>query len=208
MGEDGVTHHGLFDLAYLRCIPSICVAAPADERTLRNLMFTSLKMDSPLAIRYPRGKASVAEWQTPLEEIEIGKARCVRASDGAETAILALGPAVRQAERAAELLSEKGVAAAVYDMIWLKPLDKELLVRLAEAGIETVVTVEDGAASGGLGSAVSEWAAGYDGGIRVVCLGTPDKWVAQGTPDELWHECGYDSDGIAKAVEETIKGRG
>ncbi len=208
VGEDGVTHHGLFDLAYLRCIPSICVAAPADERTLRNLMFTSLKMDSPLAIRYPRGKASVAEWQTPLEEIEIGKARCVRASDGAETAILALGPAVRQAERAAELLSEKGVAAAVYDMIWLKPLDKELLVRLAEAGIETVVTVEDGAASGGLGSAVSEWAAGYDGGIRVVCLGTPDKWVAQGTPDELWHECGYDSDGIAKAVEETIKGRG
>lgn len=205
VGEDGVTHHGLFDLVYLRCIPGLSVAAPSDERTLRNLLFTSLMMDSPLAVRYPRGKALTSEWQTPLEKIAVGKAACRKKTAGAQVAVLALGPAVQKSEKALEMLADKGITADLYDMIWLKPLDMGLLRNIVDGGARILVTVEDGAVAGGFGSAVSEWASSQPENIHVVSLGTPDSWVAQGTPDELWHECGYDSDGIANAVEEAIK---
>lgn len=201
VGEDGVTHHGMFDLAYLRCIPGLKVAAPADEATLRNLMHTSLTLDGPLAIRYPRGKATTPLWQTPMQAIEPGKSRTAVSNPEAKTAILTIGNTLADAQKAAETLSSQGIAVEIHDMIWLKPLDTALLDTLQQRGIERVVTVEDGTTKGGLGSAVSEHYANRSGAPRVISLGAPDKWISQGTPDELRHLAGYDAIAIAEAVK-------
>ncbi len=201
VGEDGVTHHGLLDIAYLRCIPNIKVAAPADEATLRNLMFTSLHSDGPMAIRYPRGKATTKEWQTEMKIIEIGKGRKISTSEGAEVAILTVGPLLQEARKALRMLEEKGLKADLYDMIWIKPLDTQLLREIASTH-KAIVTVEDGVVNGGFGSAVTEWCRDNHATIRVRTLGAPDAWVYHGTVAELKHECGYDSEGIAATVME------
>ena len=201
VGEDGVTHHGLLDIAYLRCIPNMRIAAPADEETLRNLMFTSLRSDGPMAIRYPRGKATTTDWQTEMKEIKIGKGRTVDETEGADVAVLTVGPALHDAKKALKALKQKGVKADLYDMIWVKPLDTELLRRIAERH-KAIVTVEDGVAVGGFGSAVNEWLRDNGLNIPVRSLGAPDSWVAHGSVAELKHDCGYDSDGISVAVSE------
>lgn len=204
VGEDGVTHHGLFDLAYLNCIPGIKIASPADEETLRNLMKSALKMNSPFAIRYPRGKATTYEWQTPMKEIETGKGRLIQQTEGSKIAVLTIGPALHNAMKAMEILKSDGIDIDVIDMIWMKPMDLELLKNAGEK-YKGIITVEDGAIEGGFGTTVLSHMRGLGSEIPVKSLGVPDKWIAQGTVGELKHLCGYDTDGIVKAVKDMFQ---
>lgn len=199
VGEDGVTHHGLLDIAYLRCIPNMKVAAPADEETLRNLMFTSLQSDGPLAIRYPRGKATSKDWQTEMKVIEIGKGRAIYENKDSEIAILTIGPLLHDAKKAVESLKAKGINADLYDMIWVKPLDTYLLNKIA-LKYKNIITVEDGVSIGGFGSAVTEWCRDNHYNIDIHTLGAPDSWVTHGSVQQLRHDCGYDSAGIEAAI--------
>jgi 1-deoxy-D-xylulose-5-phosphate synthase len=203
VGEDGVTHHGLFDIAYLRCIPSLLIASPADEETLRNLMHTSLSVNAPLAIRYPRGKATRPDWKSPMHDIEVGKGREIRKRDGARTAILTLGPALSSAQKAADTLEKEGIPVDIYDMIWVKPLDSELLEKIAQTH-DHLVTVEDGSLTGGFGSAIIEWAHESGCEIAITTLGVKDEWIGHGAVDLLKNICGYDSEGISEAVRKFI----
>lgn len=199
VGEDGVTHHGMFDLAYLNCIPGMTIASPADEMTLRNLMFTSLDMSGPMAIRYPRGKATTPDWHSPLSKIEIGKGRQVIKNEGATIAIVTLGPVLHNAEKAVAELKENGIAADLFDMIWMKPLDGEILRKIA-TGYKGVVTVEDGSVTGGFGEAVTTALKDNSNGLKFINLGVPDKWIMHGSVENLHHECGIDTSGIVEAV--------
>jgi len=207
VGEDGVTHHGLFDIAYLRVIPGIKVAAPMDSETLRNIMYSSLDWNGPLAIRYPRGKADKADWHTEFVEATPGKGRCISNSDDSRVAVLTVGPVGFEAVRAIQELKGKGISADHYDMIWVKPLDENLLRIIADR-YEAIVTVEDGVISGGFGSAVGEWLESKGKTIRLVSLGVRDNWVFQGSVSELRHDCGYDAASIVSAVEKINNAEG
>lgn len=201
VGEDGVTHHGLFDLPYLNCIPGMKIASPADEETMRNLMFTSLSLKSPLAIRYPRGKATKIDWKSPMHEIEIGKGRKIVENNNSRIAVLTLGPSLHDAVKASEILSDSGIATDVFDMIWMKPIDEEILLSVVK-NYKAVVTIEDGALEGGFGSVVLNHFKALGSDIPVKSLGVPDRWIAQGTVNELKHICGYDIDNIVSSVKE------
>lgn len=201
VGEDGVTHHGLLDLAYLRCIPKMRVAAPADEETLRNLMYTSLKTDGPLAIRYPRGKATTPEWKSAMREIPIGRGRAITVSEDAEIAILSIGAIFSESYNAIKELDKKGIKADLYDMIWVKPLDENLLSEISHK-YRAILTVEDGIKSGGFGSAVTEWARDNAPDMKIKVVAVPDQWVNHGTVAELRHDTGIDSEGIARSAME------
>lgn len=201
VGEDGVTHHGMMDIAYLRMIPGMKVASPMDAATLRNLLFTATQSDGPLAIRYPRGKADTADWKTPMERIEPGRSRILSQRKSAKVAVLSIGPVGLDVVEALNNLERQGIMADHYDMIWAKPLDEQRLLEIA-SGYAGVVTVEDGVISGGFGSAVAEWMQRNDRSLKVKMLGIPDQWVYQGTVSELRHDCGYDHEGIEKAVKE------
>lgn len=201
VGDDGVTHHGLFDLAYLSVIPGLMVCSPMDERTLRSLMYTSLDCTGPLAIRYPRGEALNADWKTPFENIGIGRGRCVSepAVKGG-VAVLSIGPVGNDVQQAVSILAGRGIGVAHFDMIWLKPLDTALL-REVVRDYKCIVTVEDASVKGGLGTAVTEWAAAEGISVEVCKLGAPaDRWVHHGSVAQLRHECGYDVDGIVETV--------
>lgn len=202
VGEDGVTHHGLFDMAYLRCVPNMVVASPSDEATLRNLMLTSVDHPGPFAIRYPRGKAFTPEWRSQMSPIPIGKGRKLTHNNG-EVAILTIGPVASDALKASETLAESGIRADVFDMIWLKPLDSNLL-REISSSYKAIVTVEDGSVTGGFGSAVNEWLASENINIPLVMAGVPDRWVTQGSVSELKAECGFDSEGIRNKVKDAL----
>ena len=140
VGEDGVTHHGMFDLSYLRMIPGMSIAAPMDVETLRNIMLTSLSFTSPLAIRYPRGSADTAEWQTPMHQIEVGKGCLLSRREGAKIAMLSVGPIGFEMAKAADQLEKLGIMTDHYDMIWVKPLDEELLHDIS-ANYDGIITV-------------------------------------------------------------------
>ena len=200
VGEDGATHHGIFDIAYLGCIPNIIIATPSDEWELRNMMFTALYSDTPFAIRYPRGTGRGTEWRNmPFEAIEVGKARKVR--NGNDVAIFAFGTLLIEAEQAAAQADVIGVSTAVYDMRYAKPLDEDLILDVARK-VKRIVTVEDGIIRGGAGEAVVKLL--NDNGITtpVATLGIDDKFVEHGTVAELRHICGYDTEGILHAVVE------
>ena len=186
VGDDGVTHHGLFDMAYLSVIPGLALASPMDEGTLRSLMYSSLSYDGPLAIRYPRGEAVNVEWKTPFTRIETGRGRALsepRHKGG--VAILSIGPAGNDVRQAVAQLASEGVEAAHFDMIWLKPIDTALLEQVARE-YSAIVTVEDASVKGGLGSAVVEWLAGRGISIPVRKLGVPaEQWVHHGSVREL-----------------------
>lgn len=207
VGDDGVTHHGLFDMAYLSVIPGLALASPMDEGTLRSLMYSSLSYDGPLAIRYPRGEAVNVEWKTPFTRIETGRGRVLsepRQKGG--VAILSIGPAGNDVRQAVAQLASEGVEAAHFDMIWLKPIDTALLERVVRE-YSAIVTVEDASVKGGLGSAVVEWLAGRGISIPVRKLGVPaEQWVHHGSVAQLRHSCGYDVQGIAGAVRELAAG--
>ena len=198
VGEDGATHHGAFDIAYLGCIPNITIATPSDEWELRNMMFTALQSDTPFAIRYPRGTGRGSEWRDlPFEAIEVGKARKVR--EGSDVAVFAFGTLCADAEMAAEHAEVVGVSTAVYDMRFAKPLDEEQILAVARK-VKRIVTVEDGVIRGGAGEAVVKLL--NDNGIStpVVTLGIDDSFIEHGTVAELRHICGYDVEGITNAI--------
>ncbi len=201
VGEDGVTHHGLFDIAYLRTIPNMIAASPLDAPTLRNLMKTAEQASSPFAIRYPRGKSESVSLNTQPEALPIGKGRQVFKSNanGIKVAILTIGPVGTEAIEAAKELEKEAVSADVYDMIWIKPLDTDILRKVATE-YDLIVTVEDGVKNGGFGSAVLEAVSEFDRRPPLLRLGAPDSWVGHGSVAELRKECGYDMTGIKKSI--------
>ena len=202
VGEDGATHHGAFDMAYLRAIPGITIAAPLNEEELRNMMYTAqLPGSGTFSIRYPRGRGFLSEWKTDFKKLEIGKGQKLR--DGKDIAIISIGIVGNFAMEAATQLEKEEIETAIYDMRFLKPIDEEILHQVFK-NHKKIITVEDGTITGGLGSAVIEFKNEYNYSVTVKRLGIPDKFIAQGTPEELYHICGYDADGIKKAVLEII----
>ena len=199
VGEDGPTHHGVFDIAYMRNIPNMVVAAPMDEIELRNLMFTAQlkEVGKPFSIRYPRGCGIKPNWKVPFKKIEIGTGR--KLTDGKDIAILTIGKSGIFAERAIKSLANKGVSAAHYDLRFVKPLDANLLSEVFE-NFEYVLTVEDGTVQGGFGSAVLEFMAEKRFTSKIKILGIPDKFIEHGTPEDLYKECGIDVKGIVNTV--------
>ncbi len=204
VGEDGVTHHGLFDLAYLNCIPGMKIASPSSEEQLRNLMYTSLSVEGPLSIRYPRGKAYNPDWKTPMRKIDIGKGEIKISNSDSKIAVLSIGPSLHDVILAVNECLNSGIKADVYDMIWLKPIDEEILKQVAEK-YNHIITVEDGIITGGLASVVRSWLNENDYSIKVTSLGVHDKWVNHGTVSELKHLCGYDVEGIRDTIIKVSK---
>ncbi len=204
VGEDGPTHHGAYDIAFMRCIPNMIVSSPMNESELRNLLYTAQleSNQSPFVIRYPRGEGVMPEWRTPFQEILVGKGRKLK--DGAEIAILSLGHPGNFVTTAIRELRTDGLNPAHYDMRFVKPLDEALLHEVFSR-FHRIVTVEDGTVLGGFGSAILEFQAahGYQATIKI--LGIPDRVVEHGTPKELQRECGYDAPAIVAAVREIMK---
>ncbi|HUQ64646.1 MAG TPA: 1-deoxy-D-xylulose-5-phosphate synthase [Flavitalea sp.] len=204
VGEDGPTHHGAYDIAYMRCIPNMVVSAPMNESELRNLMYTAQleSTTSPFVIRYPRGEGVMPEWRTPFEEIKIGKGR--RLKDGRDIAILSFGHPGNFAAVAIRELRTEGIDPAHYDMRFVKPLDETLLHEVF-AKYGRILTVEDGTVKGGFGSAVLEFMASNNYSAKVRILGIPDRIVEHGSLKDLHRECGFDTKGIAEAAREMMK---
>jgi 1-deoxy-D-xylulose-5-phosphate synthase len=198
VGEDGPTHHGVFDLAYLRCIPNMTIAAPMNEEELRNMMYTAqLRNFGAFAIRYPRGNGVMPDWRKPFRELVIGKGRMI--SDGSDIAILSIGHPGNFVQEAIKMVSGEIDAPAHFDLRFVKPIDKDLL-NIVFSRFKKIITVEDGTIIGGFGSAVLEFMSENKYKAEVVRLGVPDKFVEHGTLKELHHECGYDAEGIAGAI--------
>jgi 1-deoxy-D-xylulose-5-phosphate synthase len=196
-GADGATHHGAYDLAYMRALPNMTVSAPMNESELRNLMFTAQLPDQgPFTIRYPRGKGVIPEWKTPFEEIEIGKGRVVQ--EGEKVAVLTIG---HIGNYVVEARGTTGLNFGHFDMRFVKPLDTSLLAHVF-ANYDKVLTVEDGCLMGGFGSAVLEYAADNECFVPVKRLGIPDEVIEQGEQLELQRECGFDPEGIASAIKD------
>ncbi len=201
-GADGPTHHGAYDIPYMRCLPNMVVSAPMNEEELRNLMFTASEWkEGPFTIRYPRGQGVMPEWKTKMRKVEVGKGRKVR--EGSDLAILSIGHIGNHALKAAKILESKDIQAAHYDMRFVKPLDEELLHEVF-SNHRLVVTVEDGTVVGGFGSAILEFMAANNYSSRVKLLGIPDKVVEHGTQDQLYSECGYNAEDIAREAESVL----
>lgn len=202
VGEDGVTHHGAYDLAYLSCIPGLTVSAPMDEHYLRHLMYTSqLEGKGPFAIRYPRGGGVKVDWECEMKELPVGKGR--RLADGEQLAVLSIGTIGNEVQKALAMLKEKGIFVAHYDMIFLKPIDQAILEEVA-AKYRHVITVEDGTVVGGLGSRVAQWMASRPQAPRITMLGIPDEFVHQGTVAQLKAQCGIDAAAIYHSIESIL----
>ncbi len=198
VGADGATHHGVFDLAFMRSIPNMTVSAPMDEIELRNLMYTAqLDNKGPFAIRYPRGDGRHYEWQHPWEEISVGKGR--KLADGQDVVILSIGHPGNFVSEALKILATENISVAHFDMRFVKPIDQGILEEVA-LRFDHIITVEDGIVDGGFGSAVLEYFATKGWKKSIVRLGVPDRFVEQGTQQELYHECGFDTEGICQAV--------
>ena len=199
VGEDGPTHHGVFDLAYLRSIPNLTVASPYNEHELRKLMYTAqLPNKGPFAIRYPRGRGVLVDWECPLEEIQIGKGRKLKA--GKDIAVLSLGPIGNEAAKAIEVVEGKtNKTIAHYDLRFLKPLDEEMLDEIGK-NFKNIVTIEDGVLKGGMGSAILEFMSDHGYTPTVRRIGLPDQFVQHGSLKELHHICGTDQEGIEQVL--------
>lgn len=204
VGEDGPTHHGAYDIAFMRCIPNMIVSAPMNESELRNLMYTA-QLDStknPFVIRYPRGEGVMPEWKTPFKEIEIGKGRKLK--DGKELAILSFGHPGNFAAAAIRDVKAEGINPAHYDMRFVKPLDEELLHEVFSK-FNKIITLEDGTVTGGFGSAILEFMNEHNYKAEVKIMGIPDRIIEHGTPKELYNEIGIDTNHIAQAIREMLK---
>jgi 1-deoxy-D-xylulose-5-phosphate synthase len=202
-GADGPTHHGAYDIAYMRCIPNMILAAPMNEAELRNMMYTAQlpREGQAFTIRYPRGTGVMPEWKTEMEKMTIGTGRKI--SEGEDLAILTLGHIGNYAIEAKEMLKSSGANPAHYDMRFVKPLDEELLHDIFR-NYKKVITVEDGCIVGGFGSAVLEFMAANNYSAQVKTLGIPDRIVEHGTQLELHAECGFDPSGIAETVKQML----
>ena len=206
VGDDGPTHHGCYDIPYMRCIPHMVISAPMNESELRNLMYTA-QLEStklPFVIRYPRGEGVMPEWKTEMKEIKIGTGRKLK--DGNEIAILTLGHPGNFAAAAIRDLKNEGLNPAHFDMRFAKPLDEEMLHEVFSK-FEKIITVEDGTVVGGFGSAILEFMNEHNYKAELKILGIPDHLIEHGTPKELHHECGYDAPSIKEAVLEMMKGK-
>ncbi|MCE7996483.1 MAG: 1-deoxy-D-xylulose-5-phosphate synthase [Roseivirga sp.] len=202
-GADGPTHHGAYDLAYMRIIPNMIVAAPMNEGELRNMMYTAQlpREGDAFTIRYPRGQGVMPEWRTEMQKVAIGTGRKV--SDGKKVAILTIGHIGNYAIEAKEALAKEKINPAHYDMRFVKPLDEELLHDIFR-NFNKVVTVEDGCIVGGFGSAILEFMAENGYAAQVTRLGIPDRIVEHGTQEQLHAECNFDPAGIANAVRSLV----
>lgn len=202
VGADGATHHGVFDLAYMRSIPNIIVSAPMDELELRNMMFTAQNENhGPFSIRYPRGCGCVIDWRQPMTAIPIGRSR--QLSEGTGLAILTIGTVGIQTSRAVKMLQKDGIMAAHYDMRFVKPLDEEMLHHVFR-NFKHVITIEEGVLQGGFGSAILEFMADHEYSVNVKRIGIPDIFVDHGTPEELHREYGLDQQGIYLAAKSFV----
>ncbi|EEX19708.1 1-deoxy-D-xylulose-5-phosphate synthase [Prevotella veroralis] len=206
VGEDGATHHGAFDMAFLRPIPNLTISSPMDEHELRRLMYTAqLPGKGSFVIRYPRGKGVLTDWECPLTEIKVGTGR--RLHDGWDVAVLSIGPIGNDVEKAINLIEsanspstqEHCPSIAHYDMRFLKPLDETILQEVAER-FSRIITIEDGVRDGGLGTAVTEWMSDHGYTPHITRMGMPDHFVEQGTVEQLRALCGIDIDGIKKQL--------
>lgn len=205
VGADGPTHHGAYDIAYMRCVPNLTVAAPMNEEELRNLMYTAqLENKGPFVIRYPRGNGVMPDWKRPFKEIPIGKGR--KLVDGEEVAILTIGHIGNEAAKAIVELNTEGIYPAHYDLRFVKPLDEELLHEVF-GKFNKIITVEDGALPGGFGSAILEFMSDHNYKAEVVRLGIPDEIIEHGEQEELWRLCGYDFSSIIKVCQKLCKGQ-
>lgn len=203
VGEDGATHHGAFDIAFLRSIPNLTVAAPMDAESLRNLLFSAQYHSvGALAIRYPRGPVSSPNWQLPPELVSPGKGRVI--AEGRHVVVLSYGPTGLRVQEALKLLRNQGIDPGHYDLIFAKPLDSELL-RNAFTNYSVIITIEDGVLAGGVGSAILEWAAENGFNKKVIRLGMPDLFVPHGSIDEQLGFCGLDAKRIAALISETFR---
>lgn len=206
VGEDGATHHGAFDMAFLRPIPNLTISSPMDEHELRRLMYTAqLPGKGSFVIRYPRGKGVLTDWECPLTEIKVGTGR--RLHDGWDVAVLSIGPIGNDVEKAINIIEsanspstqEHCPSIAHYDMRFLKPLDETILQEVAER-FSRIITIEDGVRDGGLGTAVTEWMSDHGHTPHITRMGMPDHFVEQGTVEQLRALCGIDIDGIKKQL--------
>lgn len=203
VGADGATHHGVYDLSYMRSIPNMIVSSPMNEEQLRDLMYSAqLPNKGPFTIRYPRGNGVMVDWKTPLKEIKVGTGRKI--NDGSDLAILTIGPIGNTAQKALEKLQGLGHSVAHYDMRFVKPID-EILLHEVFTKFDKVITVEDGCLMGGMGSAVLEFMGDNNYRAHVKRLGIPDRYVHHGTVDQLYAECGFDAEGIVKTALELLK---
>jgi 1-deoxy-D-xylulose-5-phosphate synthase len=203
VGSDGATHHGFFDLAFMRSIPNMIVSAPMDGVELRNLMYTAQleKNSFPFSIRYPRGSSLVSDWERPFEEIEIGRARLL--SEGKDIAVLSIGHPGNDVATVVKKLEKESIGVTHWDMRFVSPLDREVLHSVFKK-FKKIITVEDGVLKGGFGSAVIEFMCDNGYAAEVKRLGIPDYFVEQGTQEELYAECGFDAAGIEKAIREML----
>jgi len=202
VGADGATHHGAYDLAYMRCIPNMVVSAPMDEAELRNLMFTAQQEDmGPFSIRYPRGSGVNTEWKTSMQKIKVGTGR--KLTSGKDVAILTIGHPGNFAQEAIEELKSTGASIAHYDMRFVKPVDETILHEVF-AKFDKVITVEDGCLMGGFGSAVIEFMADQKYSAEIIRLGIPDTYINHGTQQELWEECKFDKKAIIATVKDIL----
>jgi 1-deoxy-D-xylulose-5-phosphate synthase len=200
VGEDGATHHGVFDITYLRCIPNLIIFAPRNEIELRNILYTAqLGLEQPIAIRYPRGYGKVKDWQQSFSKIEIGKAITLKQGD--EIAILSIGTISDNVNQAIDLAQNKK-SLAHFDMRFVKPLDEELLNHIF-SNFSKIITVEDGTITGGFGSSIVEYAAKKNFKNDIQIVGVPDDFITHGSILELQKEVGLDSNSLAKLFSKT-----
>jgi len=202
VGADGATHHGAYDIAYMRFIPNLTVSAPMNESELRNLMYTAQQENmGPFSIRYPRGKGVMTEWKTPMKALQVGTGR--KLTNGDDVAILSIGHPGNFAQTAIKELKTLGVSVAHYDMRFVKPID-EVMLHEVFSKYNKIITVEDGCIVGGFGSAVIEFMADHNYSSKVTRLGIPDKYIHHGTVEELQADCGFDANSIVKTVKELV----
>lgn len=201
VGADGATHHGAFDLSYLRTMPGMVVMAPKDENELRHMLYTAVNYEGPAAVRYPRGEGIGVPLDEDFTELEIGKAEIVR--DGGSIAILAVGTMVSAACKTAELLLKRGINCTVVNMRFIKPLDKECILQMADK-MEAIVTMEENVLNGGFGSAVVELLADEGRSIPVLRFGIPDEFIEQGTQSELREQCGLTPEQMSEKINDML----
>lgn len=201
VGEDGPTHHGAFDLTYLRHIPNLIVAAPKDEEELRQLLFTAVNVDSPMAVRYPRGCGLGVQISQDYKQLDIGKGEILR--EGNQVALIAIGRMVKVAQDAAELLDRKGISSAVVNSRFVKPLDEELVCSVCKTK-ELIVTLEDNTKVGGFGSAILELLNEEHVNVPIIRIGLPDRFITHGSVNRLFEEIGLTAEKVTARVEKEL----
>ncbi|MCK5907748.1 MAG: 1-deoxy-D-xylulose-5-phosphate synthase, partial [Flavobacteriales bacterium] len=202
VGEDGATHHGVMDIAWLRTIPNMIVSAPMNEHNLRNLMFTAINSNKPFTIRYPRGNGVLENWKNDISKIEIGKGEVIK--EGSDIAVLSIGhPGNFVSEAINDLEKELQEKIGHFNMIFIKPLDNDLLTKVFD-NYNTIITVEDGVKKGGFGSSILEWANDNSKNNKITILGMNDYFLDHGKPMELQEEMGISSNKIKEILLEIL----